>query len=136
MIANCKLVDMPQSDQQVVHRPLLQSCLNEVLVFHVALRLPVTRSAQRVRQFGSKTCLVQWFSYFRVVANSILHKLHQQNQQDVQIYNNICMTAMDICVCMSGWQSMVNDQMRARQRILEIQCFVRNKVFVRQGFVQ
>ena len=31
---------------------------------------------------------------------------------------------------------MVNDQMRARQRILEIQCFVRNKVFVRQGFVQ
>ena len=46
------------------------------------------------------------------------------------------MTAMDICVCMSGWQSMVNDQIRARQRILEIQCFVRNKVFVRQGFVQ
>ena len=54
MIANCKLVDMPQSDQQVVHQPLLQSCLNEVLVFRVALRLPVTRSAhshQRVRQF-------------------------------------------------------------------------------------
>ena len=51
MIANCKLVDMPQSDQQVVHQPLLQSCLNEVLVFHVALRLTVTGSAQRVRQF-------------------------------------------------------------------------------------
>ena len=52
MIANCKLVDMPQSDQQFVHQPLLQSCLNEVLVFHVALRLFVTRSAhshQRVR---------------------------------------------------------------------------------------
>ena len=57
-----------QTSKLVVHQPLLQSFLNEVSVFHVALRLFVTRSAhshQRVRQFvWWQTCPVQWFSNF------------------------------------------------------------------------
>ena len=104
MIANCKLVDMPLSNRQVVHQPLLQSCLNEASVIRVALRVTVNQSAQRVRQFGSKTCLAQWFSNFRVVANSTLHKLQQQNQQNVVIYNSIYMITewTSACACRDG----------------------------------
>ena len=58
-----------------------------------------------------------------------------KNLQYVQIYNRICMITVDICVWISGWQSMVNDQVRAYE-FQKYNVFVRNKVFVRQGFVQ
>ena len=80
--------------------------------------------------FGSKTCPVQWFSNFRVIANSTLHKLHQQKlticsdlQQHLHDHNGYL--RVDV-----GCQSMVNDQVRARQRILEIQCFCSKQGFL------
>ena len=84
--------------------------------------------------FGSKTCPVQWFSNFRVVANSTLHKFHQQKlticsdlQQHLHDHNGHLRVNV-------GCQSMVNDQVRARQRILEIQCFCSKQGFCAAEF--
>ena len=87
--------------------------------------------------FGSKICLVQWFSYFRVVAISTLHKLHQQRPtlcSDLQQHLHDHNGHLRVHVGMA-----VDDERSsacAPTNSLEIQCFVRNKVFVRQGFVQ